>query len=278
MRCAWDELIRIVPNRFCLEVDRLGRDDLQELRLRVGTRPELVRVCGSSWLQDAANGDDIAYVINSASQYSPWAAETAAKGYITAPGGHRVGIAGICTLRAGALIGIRQPRSVCIRVARDIPGIGTGLPMEGSVLILGPPGSGKTTLLRELIRQRSAKMTVGVVDERCELFPPEADFPCGARTDILSGCSKKDGLQMLLRTMGPSVIATDEITGEEDCEGLVHAAWCGVQLLATAHAADLSDFEMRPVYRPLLRCGLFDTFVIMGRNKSWRMERMSKWN
>lgn len=275
MRCAWDELIRIVPNRFRREVDRLGREDLQELHLRLGEKPELVRAKTGSWLPERVSQDDIAFVINSASQYSPWAAETAAKGYITAPGGHRIGIAGVCTLRGGTLIGIRQPRSVCIRVARDFSGIGTNLATNGSVLILGPPGSGKTTLLRDLIRQRSATMTIGVVDERCELFPVEANFPCGPRTDILSGCSKRDGLQMLLKTMGPEVIATDEITGEDDCRGLLQAAWCGVKLLATAHATDLTDLYQRQIYRPLLDGGLFDAFVIMGENKSWRMERMS---
>jgi stage III sporulation protein SpoIIIAA len=52
------------------------------------------------------------------------------------------------------MTGIREVTGLCIRVARDFPGIAAGVKaLKGSVLILGPPGSGKTTLLRDLIRQ-----------------------------------------------------------------------------------------------------------------------------
>lgn len=278
MRCAWDAFMNLVPASIRREVDRLGKDSLQELRLRRGRETELVLHGGNMWLSYCATAEDLAFSVNMASRYSPWAAETASKGYITAPGGHRVGLCGICTMRGGQILGIRKPDSLCIRVARDLPGIGDGIPNEGSVLILGPPGTGKTTLLRDVIRSRSKKECVAVVDERGELFPCDADFFAGKQTDVLTGCGKADGVEMALRTMGPQVIGVDEITAASDCEALTHAGWCGVKLLATAHAADLEDLRSRPVYRPLWSGGLFDTLVVMSRDKTWKVERMTRWN
>lgn len=275
MRCAWNELLKIVPQSIRQDVDRQGRDTLQELRLRLGMVPEMVTAKGPVRLSGIVTESDISFVVNTASRYSPWAAATAAKGYITAQGGHRIGICGEAVISGGSITGIRSPTSLCIRVARDFPGIAAkAAGLRGNTLILGPPGSGKTTLLRDLIRQISDSGigSVAVVDERGELFP--LGFPTGKRTDILSGCTKVQGVQMTLRTMGPAWIAVDEITAREDCEALTEAGWCGVRLLATAHASDRADLNRRPVYRPLLDCGLFENLIILHPDKSWRTERM----
>jgi len=275
MRCAWDELLKILPISIRAEVDRQGRDTLQELRLRIGKPPELVLFGKSQWLRTAVSGSDISFVLNTASHYSPWSAATAAMGYITAPGGHRIGICGETVVHSGAVTGIRTPTSLCIRIARDLPGIAAkAASVRGNILILGPPGSGKTTLLRDLVRQISDSGTgsIAVVDERGELFPN--GFETGRRTDILNGCSKAQGVEMALRTMGPGVIAVDEITAKVDCAALMEAGWCGVRLLATAHASCRDDLLSRPVYRPILECGLFDELIILHTDKSWHRERM----
>ena len=170
--------------------------------------------------------------------------------------------------------GTRTVRSLCIRFARDFPGIARKYgAYTGSILIIGPPGSGKTPLLRDLIRQFSLRETVAVVDERRELFP-DGCFDRGKALDVLSGCPKVSGLDMLLRTMGPETIALDEITAEDDCDALHHAGGCGVRLVATAHASSVSDLYKRPVYRKLSSCGLFDRVLVMRRDKSWHDERM----
>ena len=143
---------------------------------------------------------------------------------------------------------------------------------KGDLLIVGRPGSGKTTLLRDLIRKRSSQETVSVVDERGELFP--VGFRRGERMDVLLGCRKSDGIDRVLRTMTPDSIAIDEVTAREDTEALVQAAWCGVRLLASCHAADRVDLLRRPIYRPLVDSGLFTTLVVMQPDKSFRIERM----
>lgn len=271
MRCAWKEFMAIVPQRLRQDVDR-HRDNLQELRLRMGQAVELICANGHRWLEESVTEQDLRYTVNAASRYSPWAGDSAAAGYITAPGGHRVGICGEAVTELGKFRGVRSVSSLNIRVARDIPNLGEGLPMEGNVLILGPPGSGKTTLLRSYSRRLAQRETVAVVDERGELFPE--GFARGRSMDVLSGCGKGTGMQMLLRTMGPAVIALDEITAREDCEALAGALWCGVRVIATAHARDREDLLRREVYRPIVRSGCFDTLVILDRDKTWRKERM----
>jgi len=280
MRCEWQPFINMLPIRLRPEVDRLGNFRLQELRLRLGAEPELVLGDRSIWLEDKVQPDDLSFVINAASRYSPWSATTIRRGYITAPGGHRIGLCGEAVMQNGIMKGIRNPISVCMRVARDFPGIAAQTrKYKGSVLIIGSPGSGKTTLLRDLIRQRSdyGAGSVAVVDERGELFPLNENRQCfspGKRTDVITGCSKEHGIEVLLRTMGPSCIAVDEITAESDCRALMNAGWSGVTLLATAHAISLSDLHARPIYRPIVNSGLFDTLLVMQPDKSWKEERM----
>ena len=273
MRCAWDALTRIIPSALRPDVDK-HKDTLQELRLRLEHPPEMICANGVYWGTGRITEQNISFVVNTASQYSPWAAATAAKGYITAPGGHRIGLCGEVAMKAGVVTGIRSITSLCIRVARDFPGIAANASSHtGNILILGPPGCGKTTLLRDLIRQLSNREKIAVVDERGELFPTYLDR--GPSVDVLTGCTKAQGVEMVLRTMGPTCIAVDEITAEEDCKALLEAGWCGVRLLATVHAASRTDLSLRPVYRPLWDTKLFQTILILHSDKSWRAERIS---
>lgn len=278
MNCAWREYLRLVPPRMHDDVNESEKDNLQELRLRIGRRPMMVTAKGARYCNGLCTADDLNYVINSASKYSPWLATTMADGYITAAGGHRVGICGEAVVKEGIMTGIRYPTSLCIRTARDIEGIARkASELSGSVLIIGPPGSGKTTFLRDFVRLRARKETVAVADERGELFPfvdgtnlYVGDHPI----DVLSGCCKARGISAILRTMNPDSIAVDEITAEADCTALVQAAWCGVSLLATAHASSVKDLRMRSIYKPILDCRLFSNVIVLNREKQWSLERL----
>ena len=280
MRCEWQAFLNILPSALRQTVDKQGKETLQELRMRLGGAPELVAGNGSVWLPHRITKEDISFCINTTCRYSPWAASSVSKGYLTAPGGHRLGLCGEATISNGVMTGIREPTSLCIRVARDFPGIGRGADgVSGSLLLLGKPGSGKTTLLRDIVRQRSdqGNTSIAVVDERGEIFPYSRGQPCfplGKRTDVLTGCSKAQGIEQVLRTMSPGTIAVDEITAEADCEALMHAGWCGVDLIATAHASCMRDLLARPVYRPIVESRLFDRVIILQQDKSWKEERL----
>ncbi len=281
MICAWQEFLNIVPPSVKEQVDKRGRSELNELRFRSNQAVEMVLSTRSIWLDKIATVNDLSYCINAASNYSPWAAETISDGYITAHGGHRVGICGIVSVHTKQVLSIRTPLSLCLRVARDFPGLAADRDlMNGSVLIIGKPGSGKTTLLRDLIRSRSnAGEGVSVVDERGEIFPLSKNqyaFAPGMKTDVISGCTKKQGINAVLRSMCPDMIAVDEITAEEDCNALLHAGWCGVELVATAHAGNIQDLKSRQLYKPIIDSGLFDTVVVMNPDKTWYLERLKQ--
>ena len=273
MKCAWKQFLDLLPPTMRPKVDRLGRENLQELRLRIGCQPLLVCANENRWLTETVNRETLSYVVNMACRYSPWTAESASMGYVTAPGGHRIGLCGQMAEKDGQSGSFTSLRSLNIRVARDFPGIASALaPLSGNVLLLGPPGSGKTTLLRDLIRQRAKMECVGVADERGELLPEGLEPSIGA--DVLTGCRKPEAIAMLLRTMGPDVIAVDEITQQQDCTALIQASWCGVRVLATAHAHDAQDLQARQVYKPIVTSGVFDWLVVLKRDKTYRVERM----
>ena len=280
MRCAWQAYLNLLPVWMRENVDRQGRDTLQEIRLRLNVPPELITSSGCFWLERPVSVDDLRFCVNVASRYSPWAAGTLALGFLTAPGGHRIGICGEAVVSDQIMTGIQSPTSLCIRVARDFAGIaGQAAQLNGSILIIGKPGSGKTTLLRDLIREKSnmGPGSIAVVDERGEIFPAVNHISCfyaGKRTDVLTKCSKRQGIEAVLRNMGPETIAVDEITAQEDCDALIRAGWCGVKLLATAHAGNCRDLRSRPVYKPIIESKLFETILVIQPDKSWRLERM----
>lgn len=273
MKCQWEPLQKCLPIGLRNELERIERDTLREIRLRIGAPIEWVGYKGFWYSSVKVREDDLRYLINAASRYSPWTAQTMTQGYLTIEGGHRIGFCGRGISHNQETKGIRDIDSVCIRVARDIEGIAQMYANEeGSILIIGAPGWGKTTMLRDLCRVVSDQRTTVVIDDREELFP--RGFRRGRRMDVLSLFTKGEAVGMALRTMSPDIIAVDEITAAEDCEVLFYAANCGVTLYATAHAASVSDIYNRPLYRKLIEHGVFSKVICLKKNGKTVLERM----
>lgn len=261
------------------------KDSLLEIRLRLG-QPVML-VCaggdlilpGAPILEQAAMDQTLQFI----TQSSLYAREEELRhGFITLPGGHRVGMVGRTVLEHGHIRTLKHISSLNIRLAREVIGAadpvlpylverGTFL----STLIISPPGAGKTTLLRDLIRQVSSGVPalklpgckVGVVDERSELAASFLGVPqndLGPRTDVLDGAGKAEGIILLLRSMSPEVIATDEVGSPGDIAALEEVLVSGVRLLATAHGEGLRDLKQRPYLRELVDRELFSRIVCLG--------------
>ena len=253
----------------------------EELRLCAGQRPCVL--CGGRELcLDArcVTPEDLDAVVLAATAHSHYAAEAQQNaGFLCVQGGHRIGLCGTVVEREGRIVGVRELSSLCIRIARQFPGAWKLPPPVDSTLIVGAPGCGKTTLLRECVRLLSEQgQRVGLADERGEVAAcvrgvPQLDV--GRRTDVLCGGSKAQSIMMLLRTMRPDWIALDEITAPEDLAAIEQCSYCGVRLLATAHAYGADELQKRPLYRRLMETEVFGTLLLLDASRNIRTERVN---
>lgn len=297
----YEDACALLPGRLraaAMAISRRDKAITEELRLRIGRAVYLTTPSGETALpQTRVIRSDLEQVLDRATEYSRYtAAGTMAHGYLTAPGGFRIGVCGTALPAgpgAGSNEGIRDVSSLAIRIPRVYEGaaepvlpelVEGGRPM--GTLILSPPGGGKTTLLRDLVRLLSQgtpacpPQRVALVDERGELAAVHRGRPqleVGCHTDVMDGCPKHLAVPMLLRAMTPGIIALDEVALRADVEAVYAAVGCGVTLLATVHAASLRDLEDRPVGRDLLSSGAFRRVVVIegrGADRRSRVERL----
>lgn len=288
-----ERYLSVLPPELCGGLRCLPtpeREALQEIRLRCGHMAscliggqERIIPCGIKGFY--VEPSCLEAIVNRATGYSRYASgEQLRQGFVTLPGGHRLGICGQAVCDERGVRTLRELSSVNLRIAGRHRGSGAQAcafvrRFPASTLIAGPPGCGKTTLLRELIRTVSDGMgqRVGVVDERFELAAFQDGLPgfdLGRMTDVLSGAKKHEGVYMLLRTMNPDWIAVDEITEDRDVDALLRSSFCGVRLLASAHVFSRDDLTSRPLYARMCELGLFENLILMDKRHGVRPERM----
>lgn len=207
-------------------------------------------------------------------------------GFITIKGGHRVGITGNVVIENNKIININYISSINLRIAREI--IGSSKKILGHILnlnantvyntlIISSPGAGKTTILRDVIRNlsngipqiRFNGITVGLVDERCEIsatYKGTQEKDVGIRTDVLTNVSKGTGLKMLIRSMSPKVVVADEIGTYDDIEAINYATCSGVKGIFTAHGKDLEEILINPILRRILKTHVFEKIIFLDSN------------
>ncbi len=238
----------------------------EEIRLRHGQFFQICLSSGDALPEQTKliTDKDITDTFTQATKGSTHAAlEQMRCGFVMLEGGHRLGLAGQAVVKDGAIVSLKDISSLCIRIAREKRNVSSGtlerLFVSGELcntLILSPPGYGKTTLLRDLLCKLSETMTVSLADERGEVsgcFGGKPTLKVGANTDVLQGASKAIALPLLLRSMSPKVLATDEIASQEDVEAIMNCMGCGVKIIATAHGGSMEDIFNRPMYKPLER-------------------------
>ena len=253
------EVIRIFSKRIRSILERVSADSLyfsaggkggtadispwiEEIRLRSG-QPLVLCIKGENiWLDSEGRKtsrlkeackvrqEDINETLEYVSHYSLYAFEEELRqGFITIPGGHRIGLAGKTVVASGEIKSLKYISFINVRLAHQVPGCADPfLPYiwkgdhVGHTLIISPPRMGKTTLLRDLIRQISdgkpanecgyrsmeaaagiwdrIPQTVAVADERSEIGACVQGIPqndLGRNTDVLDGCPKAAGIRML---------------------------------------------------------------------------------
>jgi stage III sporulation protein AA len=208
------------------------------------------------------------------------------KGFITLRGGHRVGLVGKVIVEDGQVKNIKHISSLNIRVSREIigcsnkvlPHIIKGDNQVNNTLIISPPQCGKTTLIRDIVRNLSngnkeygfKGIKVALIDERNEisgsyLGSPQMDLR--TRTDIIETCPKNLGIMMLLRSMSPNLIVTDEIGSIDEIKALYTALNGGVSLITTVHGDSIEDIRNRKELSQLLEKDLFKKVIILSAKK-----------
>ena len=293
-RYPWEQAAAVLPPPLRDGLAALGAErlsGLEEMRLRRGFPMTALLRPGEVELGTAPVGEDeLRQVLENATQASAHTAlDRVRQGFVTLRGGHRLGLCGSVVVKDGRIVTLRDISSLSLRVARPVVGQAKALLPQltqdgafASTLILAPPGAGKTTLLRELVRGLSdgecgAPLRVGVADERGEiaaLWRGEPQLYVGRHTDVLDGCSKAEGMSMLIRGMNPQAVAVDEITDPADVRAVAETAGCGAALLATAHGCGPEDLRRRPVYRLLLAAGVFRRLVVLERRDGRRAVRV----
>lgn len=289
-----------ITKLFAMELrQRIGRicidfDKVYEFRLRVNN-PLIIVVENKEFYISKNSNEGLttdienAYIVNSKelretveyiSNYSLYAFEDEVRqGFITVAGGHRVGVCGKVFMDNGQIKSMKYISFLNIRISHEIKGCADKIipyVVKNNeflhTLIISPPRCGKTTLLRDIIRQISdgfddfSGQSVGVVDERSELAGCYMGVPTndlGVRSDVLDCCPKALGIEILLRSMSPSVIAVDELGGN-DYDAINHALYNGCKILATIHGNGIDDIKDKPIFSKIIENRIFQRFIILG--------------
>jgi len=256
-------------------------NSFEEIRIKAGC--DTLVICDGKEInlddKEYVTQDVLEDILNRLLDYSYYAyEEQLSRGYITIEGGHRVGICGRVTLKDDKVHLIKEISSLNIRRCRQIVGASSKVIKSicnddkreiSNTLIISPPKCGKTTILRDIARVLSNDgYRVAICDERSEIAGCHngvSSFDIGARTDVLDGCPKAEGIIMLIRAMSPDVIITDEIGKEADINAIRTALSAGVKTITSIHGDSMEDIKSSVVSELVDNC-FFDTLIFLSQN------------
>ena len=223
-----------------------------------------------------ASSNLIEDIIFKASNYSIYSVnEQICNGYLMVDGGIRIGICGE-VVSDGAIKTMKNFSSLCIRIPHLVKN--ASLPIFNQILnggnlnnslIISPPGAGKTTLLRDIIYQfsnHSYPYNIFIADERGEIVGGKGSgLNLGNFYDYVSFLNKKDSLIMGIRSMSPQIVVTDELGAEQDFEAVEMAINCGVCVIASMHAKDITEVKNKQCFKSMLQNKYFKRYIVLSK-------------
>lgn len=284
---ASERVISVLPSAIRRYLSNISLAEASELRFNIG-KPFVMNFSDGCYYLNAKgmltrnssgciiiNAQMLTELLERLTKSSVYSVKDEIKnGYITIEGGHRAGLAGTAVTENGEVDFIKNISAVNIRLANEIKDAAEGVidrVMCGgeikNTLIISPPGAGKTTLLRDLARRISyGGHMVSIADERCEIAAMSrghSAFDLGPNTSVLDNCRKDKAMLMLLRSMSPEVIVTDEIGSEKDVFAIERIINSGVAVAASVHARDERQLKNRASLKNLLP--FFDITIVLSK-------------
>ncbi|MCX7715221.1 MAG: stage III sporulation protein AA [Clostridia bacterium] len=283
------QLFNYIPAAVRRLLYGISIQELEEIRLRQGLPVRLHFSDGGYYItqkgqlvQNPQNAvkvskRDMDEALELITKSSVYASEHEIKnGYITVQGGHRVGICGRTVITDGRVSFIKDISGLNYRFAHEVKGASDKLiPYiyhDGCVentLVISPPQCGKTTLLRDIARRLSQYGNkVSIVDERGEIagmYGGLSSYELGANTDVLDFCPKDEGMLMMLRSMSPDIIITDEIGTQKEIAALGKLINSGVKIITSVHAENRGQLQNRQDLARL--CAFFGCFITLSRRE-----------
>lgn len=254
----------------------MGTKDIQEIRIIAERNVAVVK---RGILMDAGmriSYEELKKIVNSMCRGSLYAMQqNLTQGYITLAGGHRIGVCGKCICENGKVTHMTDISAICVRLSRSVIGAADEIMQyimyNGRIyntLIISPAGCGKTTMLRDIARQIGASHKVCIADERSEIAACRGGVPThdvGRFTSVMDGVPKAEGIMMLLRTMSPEVIITDETGSEAEERAIGELINCGVKIITSAHGYSERDVMKRRYIREIIENGVFERIIVLGK-------------
>lgn len=275
------QLFKYLPERVACELSKsLPKicQPVNEIRLRVG-QPVILRtgrrcyyLCEDKPIQ-AREMQNCLELLCDGSVYSRQ--RELSQGFLTLPGGHRVGVCGTAGIDSAGRRTVCYVSSINIRVAGEYIGCAQELLRlafsDGicGMLIAGSPCAGKTTLLRDIALTLSSpphEKQVTVVDERGEIaamYHGEPQNRLGIGCDVLNGYPKGEGILIALRTLAPDVIICDEIGDAQDAQAIAAGVNAGVCIISSIHACNADELYRKESFQKLREIGAFEKIAFL---------------
>ena len=282
------EILALMPASLRKHMYKINFDGAIEIRLSIGRSISVTFGDGRYYLSKTgyltksnkgsikANHHCIEEALEIATKSSLYnCQQSICEGFITASGGHRIGLAGSGVYEKDSLVFMRDISTLSYRLASSCEGVAQALAKSvcqndiiKNTLIISPPCQGKTTMLRDLVRILSKEgHKICVADERGEIAAMhngESAFDIGENTDVIDMIPKSVAMNMALRALSPRVIAVDELGGCDDAEAITNCIAGGVSVLATAHAESIEQLQLRTYAKECV--DMFEVFAILKRD------------